>query len=92
MSNTYLTVRDLDSVRSGNGGRFHINEHNSESGICVAWGQHSYKHLRQARRAAKALAAKRKIDYRQDKEYEDYDEGMQIVTESVDDSTAPVAV
>ena len=93
MSTTYITVRDRDGKGSGNGGRFFINEHSEETGRVMSpvndkvqsngWGQHDYQQKRQARRAAKALAIKLGIDYRQDKEYRHYDESAQIINEPV---------
>ena len=99
MSTTYLTVRD--SKDSGSkAGSFYINEHDETTGRVTSplpedkvqrngWGQHSYNHKRQARRAAKRLAANRSILYRQDKEYVNYNEAKQIVVAPVP-TTSPL--
>jgi hypothetical protein len=90
MNATYITVRDTQNNRSGNGGGFYFNEHDEVTGRVTSpvtgdkvqregWGQHDYSQKRQARRAAKAYAAKRGIAYRQDKEYTYYSEKTQIV-------------
>jgi hypothetical protein len=79
----------MDDKGNRDGGRFYLNLHNSETGaianesvgsaISAGWGQHEYKQRRQARRAAKALATKLNILYRQEKEYTTYRESMQRV-------------
>ena len=59
----YVTVRILETG-------FFVNEIN-EDGTDYHLGNHSYHHKRSARRAAKALANKKTISYRQDLEYSD---------------------
>jgi hypothetical protein len=79
----------MDDKGNRDGGRFYLNIHNSETGavanvsegsaISAGWGQHEYKQRRQARRAAKALARRMNILYRQEKEYTAYREHVQRV-------------
>ncbi len=98
MSTSYLTVRDMDDKGSKDG-HFYINRHDAATGEAVGnefnsvshngWGQHSYHQKRQARRAAKALALKLGIDYRQDKEYVNFDPTEQVVRDSVT-TTSPL--
>jgi hypothetical protein len=81
----------MDSKGNGNGGRFFLNLHEEvtgrittdRDGNTVGFGDYEYKHRRQARRAAKALATKRGITYRQEKEYTEYNPAAQIVTAPV---------
>ena len=89
---TYLTIRDLDRKGSKTG-RFFINKHDKATGevigdevnanFHIGWGQHVYRQKRQARRAARRIATKLGIDYRQDKEYTSYYRANQIVTAPV---------
>ncbi len=97
MSKTYITIRDMDDKGNNDGGRFFLNEHSEITGYIIGegtenlcrnafqagWGQYSYKQRRQARRAAKALAVKLGIPYRQDKEYTIYNPTDQIVAAPV---------
>ena len=79
----YITVRDMDETGNGDGGRFFLNQHYAATGLGADWGDHTYAHRRQARRAAKALAIKNNMLYRQDKEYSNYITAEQIVRADV---------
>lgn len=71
----YVTVRTVwnDSFYVNT-----INDDGTHSGL----GRHEYKHKRSARRAAKALAARRDIAYRQDLEYTSIPSKVETVVSS----------
>ena len=71
----YVTVRTLEWG-------FFVNQHNDD-GSRGSFGKHSYNHKRSARRAAKALAAKLVIPYRQDLEYSGDEAPKTIPAEAV---------
>ena len=61
--NRYVTVRCFDNMNE-----FFVNIINYNGNV-VEWGRHPYIHRRSARRAAKKLAKRKDISYRQDLEY-----------------------
>ena len=65
ITNWYVTVRTPDDDMECYVNVIHFN------GETSVYGQHPYSHLRSARRAAKALALKLDVSYRQDLEYSD---------------------
>ena len=61
--NAYVTVRCFDDVSE-----FYVNVI-SYNGVVLESGRHPYNHKRSACRAAKKLAKRKDISYRQDLEY-----------------------
>ena len=65
--NAYVTVRHMNDEDA-----FFVNVINYD-GTYNGMGQHRYVHKRSARRAAKKLAKRKDISYRQDLEYRDFE-------------------